>query len=191
MTRTVSTIATAALLAGILAACQTATATEEVPPPAAASTTEAPAVIDVRQAMVEGVNPAALAIWGVGNNAMDDTGMIDPAQMDDAKWAQVREAAQTLGIYGRRMANAGEIKAAGPDLVGGQVPEGVASRAEIQAMIDTNPRGFRTLSAVMAQHADQVAAAADARDVEALSDLVLTFDTSCQACHEQYWYKQQ
>ena len=187
MTRTISTIATAAFLVGILAACQTATATEDVPPIAA---TEAPPVIDVRQAMVDGVNPAALAIWDVGNNAMDDTGMIDPAQMDDTKWGQVREAAQMLAVYGRRMANAGEIKAAGPDLVGGQVPEGVASREEIQAMIDANPRGFRALSEVMAQHADQVGAAAEARDVEALSDLVLTFDTSCQACHEQYWYKQ-
>src|SRR5690606_5670858 len=37
--------------------------------------------IDVRAAMQDRVNPAMLAIWDVGNNAMNDTGGIDPALM--------------------------------------------------------------------------------------------------------------
>ena len=40
---------------------------------AAAASADLPASANVRAAMVEGVNPAALAIWDVGNDALDDT----------------------------------------------------------------------------------------------------------------------
>src|SRR5690606_27457632 len=49
-----------------LAGCQTTPA-----PSAATQATADAGVVDIRQAMVEGVNPAALAIWDVGNNATD------------------------------------------------------------------------------------------------------------------------
>src|SRR3990167_4706333 len=118
-----------AVLSSILGAC------------AAVVTSPQDEALDVRQAMVEGVNPATLAIWDVGNNALDEDGGLDPALMDDAAWARLHEAAQSLATYGHGMANAHGIRASGPDLVEGKVPEGAASREQIQAMIDGNPDG--------------------------------------------------
>lgn len=144
--------------------------------------------LDVRRAMVEGVNPAAIAIWDVGNTATDADGGLDPALMDDATWAKLHEAAQSLAIYAHRMAEAQVIRASGPDLVEGNPPEGVSSREQIQAMIDADPQGFRAHSAEMERQARAIADAAAARDLKVAGELVSTFDGNCQGCHEGYWY---
>jgi hypothetical protein len=75
-----------------------------------------------------------------------------------------------------------------PDLVGGKVPEGVASREQIQAMIDANPAGFRSSAASMEQQAKALAAAAGKRDIKTAGGLISTFDQACQGCHQNYWY---
>ena len=150
-----------------------------------------PEELDVRQAMVEGVNPATLAIWDVGNNALDEDGGLDPALMDDAAWARLHEAAQSLATYGHGMANAHGIRASGPDLVEGKVPEGAASREQIQAMIDGNPDGFRAHSAEMERQARAIADAAAARDLEAAGPLINQLDGMCESCHLDYWYPDQ
>ena len=147
------------------------------------------AAVDVRANMVEGVNPAALAIWDVGNAAMDEDGGLDPVQMDAAAWARLRENAQSLGTYAHRLAAAQVIRASGPDLVDGKVPEGVSSREQIQAMIDANPGGFRAAAATMEQQAQALASAAEARNLEKTGELISVFDQTCQACHENYWYQ--
>jgi cytochrome c556 len=144
--------------------------------------------VDVRSNMVEGVNPAALAIWDVGNAAMDENGGLDPAQMDAAAWAKVAEGAQSLGTYAHRLAVAKVIRASGPDLVGGKVPEGVSSREQIQAMIDANPAGFRASAAAMEEQAKALAAAATKHDLKAAGELIGSFDQACQGCHQNYWY---
>ena len=150
-----------------------------------------PEAVAVRANMVEGVNPAALAIWDVGNAAINDQNGLDPAQMNDATWAKVQEAAESLRSYAHRLATAKVIRASGPDLVGGKVPEGVSSREQIQAMIDANPAGFRASAAKLEEQADALAKAAKARDIKTAGELVFTFDTTCQSCHENYWYLKQ
>ena len=176
------TLAGAALAA--LAGCQTT-------PVQTAQAPDSSGVVDIRQAMVEGVNPAALAIWDVGNNAIDDNGMPDPSQLDPMVLARLREAAQMLDSYAVLMADAPVLKAAGPDLVGGRVPEGVASREQIQTAIDANPAGFRAYSRVMGQEAQSIIAAIESGDREAVANRVAGFDGACQACHERYWYVNQ
>jgi cytochrome c556 len=150
-----------------------------------------PDAVAVRANMVEGVNPAALAIWDVGNAALNDENGLDPAQMNDAAWLKIQEAAESLRTYAHRLATAKVIRASGPDLVGGKVPEGVSSREQIQAMIDADPAGFRASATKLEQDADALAKAAKARDIKATGELVFTFDTSCQSCHENYWYQKQ
>ena len=144
--------------------------------------------VDVRSNMVEGVNPAALAIWDIGNAATDDSAALDPARIDAAAWAKLREAAQSLGTYAHRLAAAGAIRASGPDLVDGKLPEGVSSRAQIQAMIDANPAGFRASAAAMEEQAKALAAAAAKNDLKVTGELIGSFDQACQGCHEDYWY---
>jgi hypothetical protein len=163
---------------GALTSCQT------VEPPAAQQ------VVNTRVAMVAGVNPAAVAIWDITNDAMDESGELDPVRMDDEAWARLREHAEMLEVWSRRMADAEVIRAAGPDLVGRQVPEGVASRAEIQAMIDADPAGFRAEARDLAERAKLLVEAATTRDLAAAGHRAGEIDVPCQGCHTRYWYKQ-
>lgn len=153
----------------------------------------APHGFDVRQSMIDTVNPVTLAIWDVGNNAMSEDGTLslDPALMDEDAWMRLTEAAYQLGEESHRMAVAERYVASGPNIVDGEVPEGVSSREEIQAMIDGDPEGFQAFSQSMADMAAQIHDAAEARDAETAGELVFTLDTVCQSCHVKYWYPQQ
>ncbi len=174
-----SSIATVAVVLLAVAACTT---TGAVPPPSG---------LDVRRTMVDSINPAALAIWDVGNNAVDEEGAPDPSQIDTAAIARLHESATSMSDTAKRLAEAPVLRASGPDLVGGKVPEGVASREQIQAAIDANPAGFRAYARVMQGQADAIVAAADAKDTATLAQLVTGFDGACQSCHEKYWYVSQ
>lgn len=170
----------ALLAAAMLAGCQTT-------PPAPAVAVK---VVDTREAMVAGINPAAIAIWDITNAAMDDSGEFDAALVDDAAWADIAEAAKSLEFYSHLMAQADELRAGGPEITGNEVPPGVATREEIQAMIDSDPAGYRAMSTAMGMQATALAAAAQAHDGAAVSDLVNRMDAACQTCHVRYWYKQ-
>lgn len=168
------------ILAGAgLTSCQTAAPLEE-----------RGAVVFTREAMVAEINPAALEIWDVSNNALSDSGGLDPALMSEGSWAKLQEAAQMLAFHSRRLAEARAISAGGPDLVTGEVPPGVSTRAEIQAKIDADPKGFRNLSRVMAENAQALADAARRRDAAAAGELALRLDEPCQSCHQRYWYEE-
>ena len=161
----------------------------ETTPPAAQATADG--AVDVRQAMIDGVNPAALAIWDVGNNAIDEQGQPDVSKLDVPALARLREAAQTLGTYAELMGEARVLKASGPDLVGGRLPECIASREQIQAAIDADPAGFRAYSKAMGAEADGILAAIQAGDRASVASRVASFDGACQSCHERYWYVNQ
>ena len=161
----------------------------ETTPPAAQATADG--AVDVRQAMIDGVNPAALAIWDVGNNAIDEQGQPDVSKLDVPALARLREAAQTLGTYPELMGEARVLKASGPDLVGGRLPEGIASREQIQAAIDADPAGFRAYSKAMGAEADGILSAIQAGDRASVASRVASFDGACQSCHERYWYVNQ
>ena len=162
-----------ALMGAALAACQTAE-----PPPSAGT-------VDTHEAMVRWVNPAALAIWDVSNNAVSETGGLDPALMDDASWSKLQDAAQLLELHSRHMADAQILRVGAHN----DEVEGFATRAEIQAMIDADPNGFRRLSREMAEHARELGAAATARNVQQSGGLADNLSERCQACHSRYWEK--
>jgi hypothetical protein len=141
--------------------------------------------VDTHEAMVGGINPAALAIWDVGNKATSDTGAWDPALMDQAAWARLQGAARLLEHHSRRMAEA-DILYVGDH---NDELEGFASRAEIQAMIDADPDGFRELSLKMADDARELLDAARARNLRRSADMVDAMSESCGTCHSRYWEK--
>jgi hypothetical protein len=141
--------------------------------------------VDTHEAMVGGINPAALAIWDVGNKATSDTGAWDPALMDQAAWARLQGAARLLEHYSRRMAEA-DILYVGDH---NDAIEGFATKAEIQAMIDADPAGFRELSLKMADDARELLDAATARNLRRSTDMVDAMSENCAACHSRYWEK--
>src|SRR5690606_34611020 len=100
---------------------------------------------DVRQSMIDGVNPPTLALWDVGNNAMSEDGTLalDPALLTEEDWMRITEAAYQLGEESHRMASGTHFAASGPNMVEGEVPEGVASRRAIQAATAADPAAFR------------------------------------------------
>lgn len=165
---------TALVLAGAaLASCQT------TPPPPAT------AMVDTHEAMVRWVNPAALAIWDVTNDALSETGGLDPELMDDDVWWKLQSAAQLLELHSRHMAEAQTLRVGAHN----DKLEGFATRAEIQAMIDADPDRFRRLAQDMAEHARELTVAAMARNVRESGGLAGSLSERCQACHSRYWEK--
>lgn len=152
---------------------------------AASALAQSPA-FDVRAAMQQGINPAMLAIWDVGNSALNDEGGIDPALMDDDKWAKVAEAADQLVAVGEGMAAAGRFIAASPD--NSEVAEGEITMAAVQRHIDTDPDGLKQMAAAFAEHSGRLAAAARANDAATAGDLIAEMDGVCESCHARYWY---
>ena len=157
----------------LLASCQA------VPP------TELSGAVDTHDAMVRGINPAALAIWDVSNNAMSETGGLDPTLMDDAAWSKLQGAARSLELHSRRMAEAEAIHVGAHN----DETEGFATRAEIQAMIDGDPNGFRVLSEKTADDARELLDAATKRDAQRSGDLAEGLSGNCGSCHSRYWEK--
>jgi cytochrome c556 len=142
--------------------------------------------LHVREVMQQQVNPAIMEIWDVGNNAMDEAGGLDPALMDDAKWATLAEAAGTLERSGQDMAAAQVLRAAHGD---NQATEDFeVTMDQVQAALDADPEGFRRFAADFAEHVAALKVAAEAKDVAAASELVAGMDAQCAACHAQYWY---
>lgn len=152
----------------------------------AASALAQPAPLDIRATMQDRVNPAMLAIWDVGNNALNDDGGIDPKLMDAAKWTQVAQAAGQLSAASRDIAAAGAFIAASAD--NSEVGEGEIAMAAVQQHIDADPAGLRQMATALADQADQIAAAARTKDATTAGELIAEMDTVCESCHSRYWY---
>ena len=140
----------------------------------------------VRHAMQAEVNPAIVAIWDIGNAAMDETGGLDAAQMDASRWSALVEAAEQLEAAGRDMATAQIMRAAHPSNM--TTEEYEVSMEQVQALLDADPEGFRRYGAEFADHAARLQAAAIANDAAIEGDIVAGMDAACAACHAQYWY---
>ncbi len=144
------------------------------------------APLDIRATMQERINPAMLAIWDVGNNALNDDGGIDPKLMDEAKWARVAEAAGQLSAASRDIAAANAFLAASPGNT--EVGEGEIAMAAVQQHLDHDPAALRQMAAALADHADMIAAAARAKDAKTAGDLIGETDAVCESCHMTFWY---
>jgi hypothetical protein len=141
----------------------------------------------IRSHMQGPVNDATNALWDIGNNAMDDEGGIDPAQMDDAKWERLIQAAGLLELSGQKMAETPTIKAAFPGHEK-DVEPGAYSMADVQSYYDADPQAFRLMAQNLAAHAAKISAAAKAREAKQAGLLVGELDQVCEACHAKYWY---
>jgi len=166
---------TSRLAASAALACFAAAALAQTPPP-----------LDVRATMQGRVNPAVLAIWGIGNHAMNDDGALDPARLDDGEWTELAAQAAQLAAAGRDMAAAQALSAAAP--ANAEVADGEVTMAHVQGLLNRDLPGFRQRAAEMEAHANQLAAAATARDPAATNALIGEIDAVCESCHAQFWY---
>ena len=148
-------------------------------------------VVNVRQAMQQGINAATMEVWDVGNNAMSDDGGIDPDQMTPETWARLETAAQGLKATALEMHNAEAFLAASPENAPEEGAPGAVSMEDVQLYIDADPDGFRAAALALADHADLLIGAARARDAQEAGDLVAQLDQVCEVCHAQFWYPEQ
>lgn len=147
--------------------------------------------LHTRQAMIDGVNPAAVAIWDVTNSAIDEEGTLDPVLMTAQNWGRIEDGATKLEAAAMRMAVARTLVADGPaNLASDDLPPGIASKEEIQAMIDADPQGFRAVARAMAERAAALVTAARQRNAAAVDELAAGLDQDCTSCHTRYWYLQ-
>ena len=152
---------------------------------AAAALAQGGPSVEIRGTMQQRVNPAMLAIWDIGNNAMDDEGALDSAQLDDAEWAELEARSRELAGAGSDMAATTNLIVAFPD--NGAVGEGETSMAAVERQLRADPEGFRALAREFAEHAARIAAAARARDAAATGTLIGEMDAVCESCHSRYW----
>ncbi len=161
-----------------LAACVTPAATQDAP--------SASAQLDVRHVMQAEINPAIVAIWDVGNNAADENGGLDGAQMTPDSWASLASAAADLAVASDRMATATDIRAASPGNMATEDYE--VPMAQVQTYLDADRQGFRDLAASFATLSRTLESAAQARDATAAGEIVARMDTECSVCHARFWY---
>jgi cytochrome c556 len=144
------------------------------------------APLDVRATMQNRVNPAMLAIWDIGNNAMNDDAVLDAKLMDDDKWARIAAAAGQLSAASKDIAAANGFIAASPGNTA--VDEGEITMAAVQQHLDHDPAGIKQMAAALADHAEKIATAARAKDASTAGELIGETDQVCEACHMTYWY---
>ena len=169
--------------ASLLAGC--AAPAPEAPPPPADSPYRP--VASIREVMNSVIDPSVDVVWNSVGTVIDHGRMTDRAPATDEDWAEVRrhalivsEAANLLMMHNRPVAPPGA-----PSLAPGieLTPE------EIRALIDKNPDALEPVRASSSRTSLKPALAAiDAKDAQALFEAGEKIDTTCENCHQVFWY---
>jgi len=138
------------------------------------------------------IDANADALWDISNPAIGDQGGLDPAKLDDARWAKIAELADKVAAGATKLAAMDPIVVAASgvtisdsDAVGGH------SAAQVQAAIDRNPAGLRAFAETLGTHMSNIAASARAHDAATAGPLIDQLDGVCESCHLEYWYPEQ
>ncbi|MGH9255074.1 MAG: hypothetical protein ACRD3C_10945 [Vicinamibacterales bacterium] len=167
--------------ASLLAGC--AAPAPEQPPPA-----DPPyrPVASIREVMNSVIDPSVDVVWNSVKTVIDDGRMTDHAPAADEDWAEVRrhalivsEAANLLLMHNRQVAPPGA-----PSLAPGVelAPE------EIRSLIDKNRDGWNFYVQQLQDSLKPALAAIDAKDPQALFAAGEQIDTTCENCHQVFWF---
>ena len=167
--------------ASLLGGC-TAPAPEQPPP---ADSPYRP-VASIREVMNSVIDPSIDVVWNSVATIIDDGRMTDRAPATDEDWAEVRrhalivsEAANLLMMPNRPVAPPGARSLApGVELA----PE------EIRKLIDENRDGWNLYVQQLQDSLKPALAAIDAKDPQALFDAGEQIDTTCENCHQVFWF---
>lgn len=141
--------------------------------------------------MLTKINPPALAIWDITNNAMDGKGNVDAKKLTADQWAKLIEYGKALEAGGRELAKSNGIVAAPPDATL-QDQTATSGRAQdVQKYLDAKPALFRSRAQKLQQAGAKVVAAVTKRDAKAIDEVARDLDGVCEACHVDFWYPDQ
>jgi hypothetical protein len=174
--------AIALVLQSVLAGCA-APAREETPSPAAPPYRP---VASIREVMNSVIDPNIDPVWNSVATVIDDGRATERAPATDEEWAELRrhalvvsEAANLLLMHDRPVAPPGA-----PSLAPGVelTPE------EIRKLIDENPEGWHLYVQELQDSLKPAIAAIDAKNPQALLEIGEKIDTTCENCHQVFWY---
>jgi hypothetical protein len=166
--------------ASLLAGC--AAPAPEQPPPAAPPYRP---VATIREIMNSVIDPSVDVVWNSVATVIDN-GMTDRAPKTDEDWAEVRrhalivsEAANLLLMRDRPVAPPGAPS---------QAPGVELAPEEIRSLIDKNPDGWNFYVQELQDSLKPALAAIDAKNPQALFDAGEQIDTTCENCHQVFWF---
>ena len=154
----------------------------EQPPPA-----DAPyrPVASIREVMNSVIDPSVDVVWNSVATVIDN-GTTDRVPKTDEDWAEVRrhalivsEAANLLLMQGRTVAPPGAPS---------QAPGVELPPEEIRALIDKNRDGWNFYVQQFQDSLKPALAAIDAKNPQALLDAGEQIDTTCENCHQTFWF---
>ena len=145
----------------------------------------------IKELMHGVVDPSADAIWDSVSFDITAAGVVETVPRTNEDWYAVRrhalilaESANLLRVPGRKVAPATPI----PTLVDEPpAPEDLPPE-QIQILIDRDRTKFARLSQGLIDAAVLAIRAADAKNVDQLSEAGDLLDRACEACHSEYWY---
>jgi hypothetical protein len=181
-------IASAVLMLGLCAACQ--------PKPRVAGATVAVVspfklTASVQEIMQSMIDPSADAVWDSVGTTINAQGTQHRQPRTDAQWLQVRHEAITLIESTNLLIMDGRRLVAPGAKMADEGAEGVLSAAQAQQRLDSQHVQFVQFAYALHDVGEQMLAAIDARDTQAMIAAGGTMDDVCEACHTTFWYANQ
>jgi hypothetical protein len=143
-------------------------------------------VASIREVMNSVIDPSIDVVWNSVATIIDDGRMTDRAPSSDEDWAEVRrhalivsEAANLLLMHNRPVAPPGAAS---------QAPGIELAPEEIRALIDKNRDGWNLYVQQLQDSLKPALAAIDAKNPQALVDAGEQIDTTCENCHQVFWF---
>jgi len=143
-------------------------------------------VASIREVMNSVIDPSIDVVWNSVATIIDDGRMTDRAPATDEDWAEVRrhalivsEAANLLLVPDRPVAPPGAPS---------QAPGIELAPEEIRKLIRENPEGWNLYVQELQDSLNPALAAIDAKNPQALFDAGEQIDTTCENCHQVFWF---
>jgi hypothetical protein len=143
-------------------------------------------VASIREVMNSVIDPSIDVVWNSVATVIDDGKATDRAPQTDEDWAEVRrhalivtEATNLLLMPDRPVAPPGAASMA----PGVELPP-----EEIRALIDKNRDGWNLYVQQLQDSLKTTLAAIDAKNAQALLDAGEQVDTTCENCHQVFWF---
>jgi hypothetical protein len=142
--------------------------------------------------MVQTFMPQANKFWELAGNLYDDNGVLSADRLSHQQWQELSAAATSMRDVAKSLAAASALRVAqdGVKLQNDDTPDALGV-AQIQALVDANPQGFREEAAKLVTVAEQAIAAATARDAAKADEASNLLNEACTACHTRFWYPEQ
>jgi len=148
--------------------------------------------LTLHEVMKDQIDANADALWDATNSAIGDGAGLNPAKMNDARWAQIIDLAGKVRAGAKQIAVLDPIVVVKPGvkIADEDVPYG-DSAASVQANVNKDTQGLRDFANTLAGTMDELITAAKAKDAAKAGPLIDSLDGVCESCHLEFWYPSQ